>query len=99
MTIDVQTFRQEVLALQPALMDSAVRMSKDEAEAHHLVLLTIDEALACETRPDIDTRVWLFGRLRVAFHSIARRRSARQERGHYATLRQLEDTAQPMAPA
>jgi DNA-directed RNA polymerase specialized sigma24 family protein len=100
MTPQVARLRQEILALQPALMDCATRMSRDENEAHHLVHLTMVEAFAAgETRdaPDADTRAWLFGIMRSTFHSVARRRSARQERGHYATLRHLETA--PAVPA
>jgi len=100
MTPQTENRRQEILALQPALMECAARMSRDDNEAHHLVHLTMLEAFSADEArgPDVaDTRAWLFGLLRGSFHSIARRRSARQERGHYAALRQLE--ALPAAQA
>ncbi len=100
MTPQVARLREEILTLQPALMECANRLARDENEAHNLVHLTMVEAFSAgETRadPDADTRLWLFGILRSTFHSVARRRSARQERGHYATLRQLD--AAPSVPA
>ena len=102
MTPQVERLRQEILQLQPALMECATRLSRDDNEAHHLVHLTMVEAFAAgETRADdgADTRLWLFGLLRVAFHSVARRRTARQERGHYATQRQLEQADVSGVPA
>src|SRR5450631_8377 len=97
-----QRLRQEILTLQPALMESATRMSRDENEAHHLVHLTMVEAFSAgETRadPDADTRAWVFGILRSTFHSVPRPRSARQERGHYAAQRQLDSANAPAVPA
>lgn len=102
MTPQVERLRQEILTLQPALMECAARLSRDENEAHHLVHLTMVEAFSAgETRvdPDADTRAWLFGIMRATFHSVARRRSARNERGHYATLRQLGAVEAPAVPA
>jgi DNA-directed RNA polymerase specialized sigma24 family protein len=96
MTPQVERLREEILTLEPALMETATRMSRDEIEAQHLVQLTLTEAFAAgETRadPDADTRLWVFGILRSTFHSVARRRSVRQERGHYATQRQLDTAA------
>jgi len=90
-----QTLRQEILALQPALMRSAARLTGDANEAHDLVHLTMVEAFALgETRNGGgDVRVWMFGLLRGAFHSIARRRAVRQERGRQAVERQLQRDA------
>ncbi|HTX47971.1 MAG TPA: hypothetical protein VME40_01155 [Caulobacteraceae bacterium] len=91
-----ERLRQEILGLQPVLMQSAVRLTGDDNEAHNLVHQTMIEALAAgESRgaDGGDTRVWMFGLLRSTFHSIARRRSVRQERGRQAVERQLERDA------
>jgi len=87
-----ETLRQEILDLQPALMRSAARLTSDANEAHDLVHLTMVEAFARgETRPGGgDVGVWMHGLLRGSFHSIARRRAVRQERGHQAVERQLQ---------
>jgi DNA-directed RNA polymerase specialized sigma24 family protein len=96
MSVQSERLRQEILELQPALMLSAVRLTGDDNEAHNLVHRTMIDALAlCETcgADSGDSRVWMFGLLRNTFHSIARRRSVRQERGHQAVQRQLERDA------
>ncbi|HUO13113.1 MAG TPA: sigma factor [Caulobacteraceae bacterium] len=96
MSANSETRRQEILGLQPALMQSAVRLTGDDNEAHDLVHLTMIEALALDASGDAaggDTRAWMFGLLRSTFHSVARRRVARQERGYHAVQRQLDRDA------
>lgn len=95
MTPHTQNLRQEILALQPALMQSAARLTGDANEAHNLVHLTMVEAFNLgETRDSGgDTRVWMFGLLRNTFHSVARRRAVRQQRGFHAVERQLQREA------
>jgi len=96
MSAQFERLRQEILALQPALMQSALRMTGDDTEANTLVEQTLIEAFAIgETRGAEAgaTGIWMFGLLRSTFHSIARRRSVRQERGHHAVQRQLDRDA------
>ena len=85
MSAQFERLRQEILALSSlALMQSALRMTGDDTEAATLVEQTLIEAFAIgETRGAEagDTGIWMFGLLRSTFHSIARRRSVRQERG------------------
>ena len=81
--------RQEILALQPALAAYAGRLAPDEAEARQLVNITLLRALDGEVAPPpggIDTRAWLFGMLRGAFHSVARRRANQRERSSVGRL-------------
>jgi DNA-directed RNA polymerase specialized sigma24 family protein len=96
-----QTIRQEILDLQPDLMQTAGRLTGDDNEAHNLVHMTMIEAFSLsEARENgDDTRVWMFGLLRGAFHSVARRRAVRQERGFRSVQRQLEREAEPAAQA
>jgi hypothetical protein len=83
--------REAILALAPELTASALRMSQDEHEADQLVALIISQALADPDRAGNGdgVRVWLFGLLRSAFHSVERRRISRQPRGHLAAHRHL----------
>ena len=96
MSLHSEKLRQEILALQPALLRSAARLTQDANEAHDLVHLTMIDAFAiCDAERELrgDPRVWVFGLLRSTFHSVARRRAVRQERGHQAVQRQLDRDA------
>jgi DNA-directed RNA polymerase specialized sigma24 family protein len=96
MSTHSERLRQEILALQPALLKSAIRLTGDTSEANNLVRLTMAEAFAVgEARADDagDTSVWVFGILRGTFHSVARRRAVRQDRGHHAVQRQIDRNA------
>ncbi len=67
----------EILALRAELLSFAKRLAPDEPEAERLVQFVISRALE-ETTPCMildDTRIWLFARLRGAFHSVERRRN------------------------
>jgi DNA-directed RNA polymerase specialized sigma24 family protein len=94
--------RREILALQPALRAFADRLTPDDNEAHGLVHLTVLEALA--DRPERtaadqrDTRLWLFGLLRGAFHSVARRRELQRRRGAPTTVWNADRAAAFAAP-
>ncbi|MFI4936354.1 MAG: sigma factor [Caulobacterales bacterium] len=84
MSLACEDLRQEILALQPALRELALRLSDDEAEADDLVRITIVEALdhlGDDAGGRTETRQWLFGILRGAFHSVARRRTFQRTRG------------------
>jgi DNA-directed RNA polymerase specialized sigma24 family protein len=82
--------RQEILALQPSLRAFADRLTTDDNEANGLVDLTVLEAM--RDQPDRtadhgrDTQQWLFGILRGAFHSVARRRDQQRRRGAPTTV-------------
>jgi DNA-directed RNA polymerase specialized sigma24 family protein len=91
-----ERLRQEILELQPALLQSAMRLTGDDNEAHSLVHQIMIEALSLSENRGAgsgDTRAWMFGLLRSTLHSVARRRSVRQERGHQAVQRQLDRDA------
>lgn len=79
-TIDL---RQEILGLQGPLQDYANRLAEDDAGARDLFDFTMRMALDDEARPPEghDTKLWLFGLMRQAFHSVARRRGASRGRG------------------
>jgi DNA-directed RNA polymerase specialized sigma24 family protein len=83
MTADPFVLRQDILALEAPLLIYARRMAADEPEAHELVRLTLETALEGEARPpaDGDPKIWLYGLMRSAFHSVARRRATSRERG------------------
>ena len=85
MSLPTDALRLEVLALQPALRTFADSLTDDDGEALELVHLTMLEALGEQPDGDVDedrnTRVWLYGILRGAFHSVARRRALRRTRG------------------
>jgi DNA-directed RNA polymerase specialized sigma24 family protein len=88
-TLPSDDLRQEILALQPVLRAFADRLTQDDNEALSLVDLTMVEAMKDQPErasPDErDTRLWLFGILRGAYHSVARRRDQQRKRGAPAT--------------
>lgn len=83
MTSELIDLRQEILGLQEPLQAYASRLSDDDEEARELFQFTMRAALDDEARPaeGNDTRLWLFGLMRRAFHSVARRQAASRERG------------------
>jgi DNA-directed RNA polymerase specialized sigma24 family protein len=83
MTQDMIDLRQEARALEGPLLTYAIQLCEDAEEARDLVEVTLRNALDGEARPPAggDTRRWLFGLMRNAFHSVARRRAISRERG------------------
>ena len=83
MTSELIDLRQEILALEAPLQTYAARLAEDDDEARELFQFTMRAALDGEARPPDgrDTRLWLFGLMRNAFHSVARRRTTLRERG------------------
>ena len=83
MTPDIFDLRREILGLQGPLQTYATRLSEDDDEARELFQFTMRTALDGEGRPPDggDTKLWLFGLMRNAFHSVARRRETLRERG------------------
>jgi DNA-directed RNA polymerase specialized sigma24 family protein len=75
--------RQDILALEGPLLTYATQLCEDADEARDLVELTLRTALDGEARPPAggSTKLWLFGRMRNAFHSVARRQAISRERG------------------
>jgi DNA-directed RNA polymerase specialized sigma24 family protein len=74
----------QILALEPALLAFAARLTDDPQEAEALVRLTFEEALAePDEGPDGGdvSQSRLYSIMRRAFHSIARRSTARRARG------------------
>ena len=92
MTLLSESARADILALQPEITASAMKMARDEHEAHQLTELTFLKALAAPPREGpgqtLDTRLWLFSLLRSEFHSVERQRQARRERGFTVASRQ-----------
>jgi DNA-directed RNA polymerase specialized sigma24 family protein len=80
---EMTDLREDILALEGRLLTYAVQLCEDADEARDLVAFTIRTALDDEARPPAggDTKRWLFGRMRNAFHSVARRRAISRERG------------------
>ncbi len=74
---------QEILGLQGMLQACASRLCEDDDEAFELFQLTMRTALELGARPPDggDTRRWLYGLMRNAFHSVARRRTTLRGRG------------------
>ena len=74
---------QRILGLQEQLRTYAAGLSEDDHEAHELFQFTMRSALDGGARPPAggDTKLWLFGLMRNAFHSVARRREMMRERG------------------
>jgi len=83
MTPEVIDLRQVILDLQGPLQTYANRLTEDDDEARELFQFTLRTALGGEARPPEggDTKLWLFGLMRQAFHSVARRRATSRERG------------------
>ena len=79
-TVDL---RQEILGLQGLLRAYAAGLSEDDDEARELFQFTMRTALDGDAHPPEggDTKLWLFGLMRNAFHSVARRRETLRERG------------------
>ena len=74
--------RLEILGLEGPLLSYAVQVCDSAEEARGLVELTLRTALdgvECP-RAGADTRLWLFGLMRNAFHSVARRQAVSRER-------------------
>ena len=83
MTPDLIDLRQTILGLQPQLQTYAAGLSEDDDEARELLQFTMLSALDGGARPPDggDIKLWLFGLMRNAFHSVARRRATSRERG------------------
>ncbi|HWF76018.1 MAG TPA: hypothetical protein VN694_02465 [Caulobacteraceae bacterium] len=83
MTPETIDLRQAILGLQEPLQAYANRLSEDDDEARELFQFTMRTALEDEARPPegSDVKLWLFGLMRNAFHSVARRRATSRERG------------------
>jgi DNA-directed RNA polymerase specialized sigma24 family protein len=83
MTTDILDLRQEILGLEPSLLSYAGRLARDDNEARELVEFTMRTALESGAPPSGAgaTRIWLYGLMRSAFHSVARRQTTARERG------------------
>jgi DNA-directed RNA polymerase specialized sigma24 family protein len=75
--------RHEILGLEGPLLTYATQVCESADEAKDLVQLTLRAALEGGARPPAgrDTKLWLFGLMRNAFHSVARRQATSRERG------------------
>jgi DNA-directed RNA polymerase specialized sigma24 family protein len=75
--------RTEILGLEGPLLTYATQVCGTADEARDLVQFTLRTALDGEARPPVgrDTKLWLFGLMRNAFHSVARRQATARERG------------------
>lgn len=83
MTPETIDLRQEILGLQGPLQAYATGLAENDDEARELFQFTMRTALDGGARPPdgSDTKLWLFGLMRNAFHSVARRRETLRERG------------------
>jgi hypothetical protein len=106
MVTTAQDRRQEVLALEPRLLQCADTLTRDATEARALVHDTLDMAKAQDYRPGAgssNTQVWLFGLLRQRFHSVERDRNYRRLRSaavtELAEARKREALAEVVAEA
>jgi len=86
-TIDPRT---QILASEATLLAYAGRLTSDEREARDLVQLTLqaaleDDAGVADGRAPV-SEARLFGLLRGAFHSVARRRAMQRERSSVGRL-------------
>jgi len=75
--------RDDILGLEGPLLIYATEACESVDEAKDLVRRTLQIALDGGVRPPAggDTKLWLFGLMRNAFHSVARRQSISRERG------------------
>jgi DNA-directed RNA polymerase specialized sigma24 family protein len=75
--------RNEILGLEGPLLTYATQVCESADEARDLVQLTLRTALDGEARPPLGghTKLWLFGLMRNAFHSVVRRQAISRERG------------------
>jgi DNA-directed RNA polymerase specialized sigma24 family protein len=83
MTANTQDRRQQILALEPRLLDCADAMTRDAHEARALVQATLIEAeeLGYGSGGDAAAvQTWLFRLLRQRFHSVERDRDYRRSR-------------------
>ena len=73
---------QQLLALEPRLLESAGRMTGDDAQAQLLVLETLKIALdpSYGTSEVVDPQVWIFRLLRQQFHILGRDQERRRSR-------------------
>ncbi len=74
--------RLEILGFEKPLLSYAAQVCHDAEEARGLVELTLRMALDGEAGPrrGADTRLWLFGLMRNALHSVSRRHAISRER-------------------
>jgi DNA-directed RNA polymerase specialized sigma24 family protein len=79
--------RQEILALEPRLLDWAGRMTRDANEAQALVRETLAAARASALAADdeVAVEVWVFRLLRQQFHSLERDRHHRRATAAFTT--------------
>jgi DNA-directed RNA polymerase specialized sigma24 family protein len=75
--------RNEILDLEGPLLTYAIQVCESADEARDLVQLTLRTALDGEARPPAgrNTKLWLFGLMRNALHSVVRRQAISRERG------------------
>lgn len=87
MTSKATDRRQEILALQPRLLDCAGALTRDAAEARALLheTLTIANDPEHGQAPGASTEVWIFRLLRQRFYSVERDRDYRRSRSAAVT--------------
>ncbi len=88
MTLTIDTWRDDVVALIPALRAFAWSLSHNASDADDLVQETLTKAWSHRDRfePGTNLRAWLFTILRNTYYSVVvrRRREVRDETGKYA---------------
>ncbi len=87
MTALSQEKRQEIMALEPRLLDWANRMTRDANEAQALVQETLAaaRAMAMTASDEVGAEVWVFRLLRQQFHSLERDRHHRRAVSAFTT--------------
>lgn len=82
-----QERRQEIMALEPRLLEWANRMTRDANEAKALVSETLAAARTSALAADDESvvEVWVFRLLRQQFHSLERDRHHRRAVSAFAT--------------
>lgn len=77
--------RDEILALEPRLLEIAQSMTRDANEAHVLVHETLMAAKDLDYGPVEGAQAWIFRLLRQHFYSVERDRDYRRSRSSVIT--------------
>lgn len=108
MTTTIDDRRQEILALEPRLLESAQALTGDAQRAKTLVAQTLKIAQAQDygAAESSGAQVWVFRLLRQRLHSVERDRDVRRHRsaavtelGHIQKRGELAQAAEPQAPS
>lgn len=98
---NAQARRDEILALEPRLLEAARSLTPDLGQAEILVRQTLHTAIApgYGQAEEVPPQVWLFRLLRQTFHSVERDRVFRRARSVAAIELGLDRRRAELAPA